>query len=308
MSAEIVKRPIPPLEFSPEQRRIILDTFLNGASEAEAAVLLELARLRHLNPITRQIHFVKRPQKQRDGTWREVWAAQVGIDGFRAIGERTGLYDGQDEPEFEYGPDGKVPKVCRVRVYRKDWTRPVVGVAHYAEYVQTTKDGRPNVMWASKPHIMLAKCAEALAMRKAFPEDTSGLYVPEEMPPEEKEINSAPEISQGGKVPELMSGNDRLLQQLKASVEQRVVELPPAPKSPERAGLQVWLMLKSAATSRGISEKELKDAIKRITGKSGTKALAQSDEAKVIEWMADEPPPVDDVPPPSDADAPGVES
>lgn len=193
-----IQKPIAPsFEFTEEQRRIIRDTFLNGASESEAAVLMELARVRRLNPITRQIHFVKRWDSRKKA---EVWSPQVGIDGFRSLAERTGLYDGQDEPEFEYDKSGHM-KLCRVRVYRKDWSRPCVGVAHFSEYVQTTKEGGATQMWATKPHVMLAKCAEALAIRKAFPEDTSGLYAPEEMGSEERDVTPPP--SKGSRTDEL---------------------------------------------------------------------------------------------------------
>ena len=182
MSDAIVKHEAQGLTFTPEQRRMILDTFLSGASESEAGVLMELARVRRLNPITRQIHFVKRWDGNRQ---REVWSAQVGIDGFRTLAERTGLYGGQDEPSYEYGKDGKLA-VCRVAVYRTNWQRPCVGVAHFSEYAQTYKDkktGQQSLtqMWREKPHIMLAKCAEALALRKAFPDDLSGIYMEEEL-------------------------------------------------------------------------------------------------------------------------------
>jgi phage recombination protein Bet len=194
-NAEIVKHPSSAtiqkpatFEFSPEQRKMIRDSFLSGASEQEAEVLMELARLRRLNPITQQIHFVQRWNSQRKAM---VWAAQVGIDGFRAIAERTGNYDGQDEAEFEYDAKGNL-KLARVRVYRRDWSRPAVGVAHFSEYAQTTKEKQLTHMWASKPHVMLSKCAEALAFRKAFPEDTSGLYAPEEMPEQEAPATRAP--------------------------------------------------------------------------------------------------------------------
>jgi len=165
------------LEFTPEQRQMIRNSFASGANESEFAVLMEVARARNLNPLLGQIHFVKRWTQERG----EVWSHQVSIDGFRAIAERTGKYDGQDEPEFEYDEGARNPKLARVRVYRKDWKRPAVGVAHFTEYAQYKKDGSLTRMWATKPHIMLAKCAEALAFRKAFPEDTSGLYAPEEM-------------------------------------------------------------------------------------------------------------------------------
>lgn len=165
------------LEFSDEQRRLIRDTYANGATDSEFAVLMEIAKARNLNPFTRQIHFVKRPDRDRG---RDVWSAQASIDGLRALAERSRLYDGQDEPEYEYDDAGKLLR-AKVRVYRKDWRRPVVGVADYDEYVQLTRDRVPNTFWKNKPRIMLAKCAEALALRKAFPEDMGGLYCPEEL-------------------------------------------------------------------------------------------------------------------------------
>jgi len=170
------------LEFDESQRRLIRDSFANGASDAEFAVLLEVAKARRLNPLLRQIHFVQRYDSDKG---RSVWAAQASIDGLRALAERTGLYAGQDEPEFVEHPDGTL-KLCRVRVWRKDWPRPAVGVAYWAEYVQTIRDRstgkfRPAAMWGRMPHTMLAKCAESLALRKAFPEDMAGLYTTEEM-------------------------------------------------------------------------------------------------------------------------------
>lgn len=179
MSSEIVKQEAVSIQhqefFTQSQEKMIRDSFLNGATREEATVLMELARVRRLNPITGQIHFVARNTKAG-----KKWSSQVGIDGFRVIAERTGKYDGQDEPEFERSADG-IPIVCRVRVYRKDWSRPAVGVAHFTEYAQTDFNGKLTKMWESKPHIMLAKCAEALALRKAFPDDLSGLYTPDEM-------------------------------------------------------------------------------------------------------------------------------
>lgn len=164
------------LAFTAEQERMIRDSFANGATKEEFQVLLEIAKLRKLNPLLKQIHFVKRWDKKKN---RDVWSAQVGIDGFRAIAERTGKYDGQDEPEF--GPLVKgFPEYARVKVYRKDWSRPAVGVAYWSEYVQSY-DNKPTRFWADMPRNQLAKCAEALALRKAFPEDLSGLYTDAEM-------------------------------------------------------------------------------------------------------------------------------
>jgi len=172
----------PPLEFTEEQRRIIRDSYANGANDAEFAILMEIARARRLNPLLRQIHFVHRWDGEKG---RQVWSAQVSIDGLRAIAERTGLYAGQDEPEFVENPDGTL-KLCKVRVWRRDWPRPAVGIAYWNEYVQSIRDrqtgkARPVALWGRMPRTMLAKCAEALALRRAFPEDMGGLYTPDEM-------------------------------------------------------------------------------------------------------------------------------
>lgn len=189
---------VPLLDFSAEQRELIRDTYANGATDSEFAVLMEIAKARRLNPFLRQIHFVKRFNKRLN---RHVWAAQTSIDGLRAIAQRTGLYDGQDEPEYEYDERGKI-KSCKVRVYRKDWSRPAVGVAQFSEYEQTDAGG--EIFWKGKPHVMIAKCAEALGFRKAFPEDMGGLYVPEEMGSDAgtrgDQIPQLPRISPHGEV------------------------------------------------------------------------------------------------------------
>lgn len=164
--------------FSSDQERIILNTFLGGATKEEAQVLLATVSRRRLDPFSKQVYFVKRWDAQKR---EEVWAIQTSIDGLRAIAERTGKYDGQDEPV--YGED-EAGKFCKVKVYRKDWSsgRGVVGIAYLAEFIQKKKDGTITQFWARMPRLMLAKCAEALALRKAFPEDTAGLYIAEEMP------------------------------------------------------------------------------------------------------------------------------
>lgn len=159
--------------FSPDQEKIILNTFLGGASREEAQVLLATVQRRKLDPFSRQVYFVKRD----DAKGATVWAIQTSIDGLRSIAERTGKYDGQDEPEFSL-VDGEL--CCKVKVYRKDWSRPAVGVAFLTEFVQKRKDGSPTRFWATMRRHMLAKCAEALGIRKAFPEDTAGLYIAEE--------------------------------------------------------------------------------------------------------------------------------
>ncbi len=92
----------------------------------------------------------------------------------------TGEYDGQDEPEFgETQPGGGFPESATVRVYRKGIERPFVGIARWKEFYPG--DGGSGFMWRKMPYHMLSKCAEALAMRKAFPQELGGLYAQEEM-------------------------------------------------------------------------------------------------------------------------------
>lgn len=177
MSTELTLAQPGTLQFSTEQQDMIRATYASGAKPADFAVLIEIAKARGLNPLLGQVHFVERYNTAQK---RSVWAVQVSIDGLRAIAQRTGFYAGQDEPEWADDESGK-PIKCTVRVYRKDWDRPCVGVAYFAEYVQKTREGVPTKFWRDMPHVMIAKVAEALAIRKAFPEDTGGLYTNDEM-------------------------------------------------------------------------------------------------------------------------------
>jgi len=168
--------------FTEAQEEMIREMYAPTASDLEFRVLISIARVRRLNPLLGHIHFVKRPNKVTDpdgrDRWVDKWTCQVSIDGLRAKAEETGQYDGQDEPEFSRDNN---ELVARVRVYRKGIARPFVGVAFWSEFVQTTRKGDPVRMWEQMPRHMLAKSAEALGLRKAFPEELAGLYTSDEM-------------------------------------------------------------------------------------------------------------------------------
>lgn len=161
--------------------QLIKDTIARGASNDELMLFLHLAQRSGLDPFSRQIYLIER-RANIDGKWTTTRQPQTGIDGLRLIADRTERYAPGREPTYAYDPDGRLLKAT---AYVKKWVRgewhEVAASAHYDEYVQTKNDGSVTKMWADKPHIMLAKCAEALALRRAFPAEMSGLYTSDEV-------------------------------------------------------------------------------------------------------------------------------
>lgn len=169
------------IDFTQSQVDLIKRQIAPKATDDELKLFLYQAARTGLDPLTRQIYCIHRKQKLGND-WVERMTIQTSIDGFRVIAERSGDYGGQDEPTFTE-LEKKVTS-CRITVYRfrGDVRYPAaVGLAYWDEYVQTDREGRPMGLWGKMPHTMLAKVAEALALRKAYPQDLSGLYTSEEM-------------------------------------------------------------------------------------------------------------------------------
>lgn len=133
-----------------------------------------------LDPITRQIYAIPQGGKL---------TIMASIDGLRLIAERSGAYEGQTSPQW-CGTDGKwldvwldkaPPAAARVGVYKKNFREATYGVAIFNEYCGRDRNGGLTFMWNKMPALMISKVAESLALRKAFPNEMSGIYSSEEM-------------------------------------------------------------------------------------------------------------------------------
>lgn len=169
---------------------------------------LHQARTRRLDPLARQIYCIERGGK---------WGIEASIDGFRIQAERSKLYRGQTPGYWTDGTrvavplrdaDGKLerdgqgnpimvedyrwvevwtsdqpPVAARIGVKRSDFDEPLWAVATYDGYCPRDRDGalKPTGQWATNPANQLLKCTEMLALRKAFPDELSGMYGAEEM-------------------------------------------------------------------------------------------------------------------------------
>lgn len=159
--------------WTPEQTQLISTTIAPGCSNDELRLFAYACQRTGLDPFSKQIYAIKRGNKM---------VIQAGIDGLRAIAERTGQLDGSET--YWCGEDGawsdvwlgsKPPAAAKTVIHRKGSQHPFVGVARFADY------NAGQGLWSKMGATMIAKCSEALALRKAFPADMSGVYSTDEM-------------------------------------------------------------------------------------------------------------------------------
>lgn len=173
-------------------KQTLMRTVFRGLNEDEATVAYRLAHRRGLDVEAKQIFFV--PYTAKDGSRSVV--SQTSIDGLRLIASKSGHYGGSVNPKLtvrlrdgakrvinheEYDPDevGSIISAT-ISVINKDFPQPQTATALLKSYSKTYNN-QLSGLWRTMPDVMLLKCAEALALRKAFPQDLGGLYSNEEM-------------------------------------------------------------------------------------------------------------------------------
>jgi phage recombination protein Bet len=175
--------------WTPDQQAVLQQSGIdNQVAPAELSAFLHLCQRTRLDPFSRQIYLIGRFDGRQQ---RKVYTPQTSIDGYRVIAHRAAAEAGQAlgyEDTLWCAKDGRwqdvwlsdgPPAAAKVTIIRNGMR--FSAVARYSEYVQTKKGGEPSGLWGKMPATMTAKCAEALALRMAFPHDLAGVYTAEEM-------------------------------------------------------------------------------------------------------------------------------
>jgi len=158
----------PKSQWTQAQYEIVKRTIAPDLNEDELMIFSHICHRVRLDPFARQIYAIKRGGKM---------CIQTGIDGFRLVAERTGKYAPGNDTEFLYDDKNRL---VGAKVYVKKLTPD--GTWHNISATAFLSEYNPNQgLWRKMPHVMIEKCAEARALRRAFPADLSGLYSEDEM-------------------------------------------------------------------------------------------------------------------------------
>jgi len=170
--------------FGDERIQVLKDVLCRGMTDAQMEAFATVCTRTKLDPFARppQIYPILRNSKNPDGTWSKVLTIVAGIDSFRLTAARTREYLGQVGP-FWCGTDGvwkdvwlseEHPKAARVGVLRKGFKEPIWSVAVW-DRAAVYFNGKLGEFWERMGPEMLAKTAEANALKRGFPNDTEGL-------------------------------------------------------------------------------------------------------------------------------------
>ncbi len=171
MSTELAKPE--PIRYEASEIELVKKTIAAGATEDELRLFLYDCRRQNVHPLDKLVHFSKRGGK---------YTPITSIDFMRMRAAADGDHAGTDDPVFDIDDNSdKLPRWSKVTVYKlvQGHKCPFTATARWSEYCP----GRENeaFMWRKMPRLMLGKCAEALALRKAFPKQLHGIYEKAEM-------------------------------------------------------------------------------------------------------------------------------
>lgn len=179
----------------PETIKTLKDTVAAGLTDAEFRIFVEYCKGTRLNPFKREVWAIKTPAYNNKKGERVEGKLQImtGINGFYEIANRNLEFDGIENGlvgiNGEYLPQ-TYPKNDFIgawsRAHRKDRKIPFEAVAMLYEYDKSKTEAYypERGIWHKQKRVMIVKCSDALALRKAFPQELNGLYAAEEMPSE----------------------------------------------------------------------------------------------------------------------------
>ena len=288
--------------FGREQIETIKNTVAQGVTDAELDLFVQVCTSTGLNPFAKQIYAISRFNKKAG---REVMTIQTSIDGFRIIAERSGKYRGQTVPlyydengdSFEVWLKSKPPSACKIGVMRSDFDAPLFAIALWTSYVQTYKDGNPSGLWAKMPEVMLAKVAEALALRKAFPQNMSGLYTSDEMAQADNVAQNDFQNKEFEKMDSHVKDDKKKPTEKKKSSKKQRDLLEKLGKSSRLTADEKVNIVKALKTE--MTPKQASDLIEKVTSRIDERKASESDELDKSEEI--QPPPEPEVEGPIEA-------
>lgn len=177
------------IKLSPEMVKRFLVNGGGNITNEELFMFMNLCRYQHLNPFTREVYLIKYGDRQAATM---VVGKDVHLKRAKRHPEFAGVQAGiilqstdgncYDREGTFYNPETEKLVGGWAKVLVKGWDAPLYNSVNLSEYIGRKANGEVNGQWASKPATMIRKVAIVQALREAFPEDTAGMYVQEEIP------------------------------------------------------------------------------------------------------------------------------
>lgn len=279
--------------FTPDQQELIKRTVAPGASNDELAMFLHVAQRSGLDPLRRQIHFLKHGG-------RVSFIADV--NGLQARASKEEDFEGllhavvYEKDTFEVdNATGEVVKhahnpfanngsiVGAWATVRRKGMLPFTAVVKFSEYNNSS-----NPLWKSKPAVMIDKVAKSTALRLAYPEQLGGIYDGAEL--------DAPETPAESTQPQPQKSRTAAVAAVVAAKAAEVVDAKPA------ATTENYERLISTMQDRGVDMTVWGPELKKVMGKRKKLGEVTAADVEAVLKMFPEPPPMDAPSMPSDAE------